>query len=79
MRCLSCFFVEFLRQNKVKSVSCLGPTPRFSYQYHEKELQARAKSCGGRWDPRQKIWRMRFKDALDMGLEERILPEKNGL
>ena len=48
-------------------------------EYHEKELQARAKSCGGRWDPRQKIWRMRFKDALDMGLEERILPEKNGL
>lgn len=48
-------------------------------EYHEEELRARAKAAGARWDPQQKIWRMRFKDALDLNLEERILPEKNSL
>lgn len=48
-------------------------------EYHEEELRNRAKSLGARWDPQKKNWRMRFKDALDLDLEDRILPEKNGI
>lgn len=48
-------------------------------EYHEQELRARAKALGARWDPEQKVWRMRFKDALDLDLQDRIPPEKNGL
>jgi hypothetical protein len=48
-------------------------------EYHEEDLRNRAKALGARWDPQQKIWRMRFKDALDLNLEDRIVPEKNSL
>jgi hypothetical protein len=47
--------------------------------YAEQDLRARAKALGARWDPEKKIWRMRFKDALDLNLQDRILPEKNSL
>ena len=48
-------------------------------EFHEQELREQAKAVGARWDPQQKIWRMRFKDALDLNIEDRILPEKNSL
>ena len=48
-------------------------------EYDEQELRERAKVCGARWDPAEKRWRMRFKDALDLGLEGRIPSKKNSL
>jgi len=45
--------------------------------FHECELREQAKAVGARWDPDQKVWRMRFKDALDLNVEDRILPEKS--
>lgn len=48
-------------------------------EFSEQELRARAKALGARWDPELKVWRMRFKDALDLNLQDRILPEKNSL
>ena len=47
--------------------------------YQEEELRTRAKALGAKWDPERKVWRMRFKDALDLDLQDRIPPEKNGL
>lgn len=47
--------------------------------FQEQELRERAKALGARWEPEQKKWRMRFKDALDLGLADRIPPQKNGL
>lgn len=48
-------------------------------EFHEQELRNQAKSRGARWDPEKKIWRMRFKDAIDLNIEDRIKPEKNSL
>lgn len=48
-------------------------------EYHEQDLRDRAKALGARWDPQKKIWRMRFKEALDLNIEDRMLPEKNSL
>jgi hypothetical protein len=47
--------------------------------FEEQELRDRAKALGARWEPEQKKWRMRFNDALDLGLQDRLPPIKNGL
>ncbi len=47
--------------------------------FQEEALRARIKALGGRWDPQNKVWKIRFKDALDLGIEDRIPPEKNSL
>ena len=48
-------------------------------EFNEQQLRNSAKARGAQWDPEQKVWRMRFKDALDLNLQDRILPEKNSL
>lgn len=45
-------------------------------EFHEQHLRDQAKALGAQWDPQNKIWRMRFKDAIDLNLEDRILPGK---
>lgn len=47
--------------------------------FNEEELRTRAKHLGARWEPQEKKWKMRFKDALDLNLQDRITPEKNSL
>ena len=44
--------------------------------YTEKALRDRLKAAGGRWDPKEKLWRVRFGSIRGDGeLEERILRE----
>lgn len=45
--------------------------------FHENELREKAKTAGARWDPGQKVWRMRYMDALDLNIEDRIQPKKS--
>ena len=42
--------------------------------YGEKELRDRLKALGGRWDPREKLWRVPFgANRGDTELEDRIV------
>lgn len=44
--------------------------------YTEKTLRDRLKAAGGRWDPEEKLWRVRFGSIRgDSELEERILKD----
>ncbi len=45
--------------------------------FQEEFLRARVKARGGKWDSQNKVWKLRYKDALDLDLQSRILPEKN--
>lgn len=45
-------------------------------EFHEIDLRNRAKAVGAQWDPQKKIWKMRFKDAIDLNIEDRIQPEE---
>lgn len=38
-----------------------------------KTLQERLKKGGARWDPRIRLWRMRYDTALALGLRRRLL------
>ena len=38
---------------------------------HEFELRDKVKRLGGRWDPYDKIWILRYKDLEVLGLEDR--------
>ncbi|MHA1252933.1 MAG: hypothetical protein ACTSRP_23295 [Candidatus Helarchaeota archaeon] len=37
----------------------------------------RVKSFGGKWDRQAKVWRFPYEAVKALGLEERIIPEKN--
>ncbi len=41
--------------------------------YNELELRERVKASGGFWDVRRKAWRLEFRKAIELGLEDRIL------
>lgn len=44
--------------------------------FTEQELRERLKAAGGRWDPAEKLWRVRFGAIRgDAELEDRILPD----
>jgi len=40
--------------------------------FHERALRDRVKASGGRWDPESKVWRMMYKDVLELDLEHRV-------
>jgi hypothetical protein len=40
----------------------------------ERDLQARIKAAGGRWDKQEGVWRIRRATAVALGLRSRILP-----
>lgn len=40
---------------------------------HERELQAKVKAAGGRWNTTAKVWRIRRATAVALGLRARIL------
>jgi hypothetical protein len=42
-------------------------------QYGEKELAQQVKSLGGRWDSREKVWKLPLKYVQILRLEERIV------
>jgi len=41
-------------------------------ELNEVELQRRVKLAGGKWFPPHKVWRLRYDQAVALGLESRI-------
>lgn len=41
--------------------------------YRESELRNRVKAAGGQWGPEKKLWRLRSREARELGLERRIV------
>ncbi|MBC9250774.1 hypothetical protein A9179_10845 [Pseudomonas alcaligenes] len=44
-------------------------------RYAETELQSLVKKAGGKWDPDNRVWLIRYGDAIRLGLKERIVQE----
>lgn len=41
----------------------------------EVEVRHQVKRAGGRWDPKRRVWELRYDRAVELGLEERIVEE----
>lgn len=41
--------------------------------YEEAELRGRVKRAGGRWNAERRVWEMRYDQAVELGLEGRIV------
>lgn len=41
----------------------------------EYELRSKVKSLGGRWEPRDKVWKLDYKSIKILGLQKRIVKE----
>ena len=41
--------------------------------FEEMESQSKAKSTGGRWNRKRRVWEMRYDRMQELGLEERIV------
>ena len=44
--------------------------------YWETELREKVKAAGGIWRPKQKLWEMRYKDVVALGLEARVVADE---
>ncbi|MEW6208251.1 MAG: hypothetical protein AB1631_07780 [Acidobacteriota bacterium] len=45
-------------------------------EWGEKDLAIRVKQAGGRWNRQKRAWEMRYDRALELGLEERVVPQE---
>ena len=83
------FFLRVPGRIKVSSfqVEARLGSPSFRYRdtdivavmipYTQKALRERLKAAGGRWDPDEKLWRVRYGSILsDAGLVERSLEDE---
>ena len=43
--------------------------------YNEVELRSRIKACGGKWDPRKKIWQLSYEKIKKLDLLKRIVDD----
>jgi hypothetical protein len=43
----------------------------------EVTLRQQIKQGGGRWDPRQQVWEVRYAQAVALGLTERIIDSES--
>jgi hypothetical protein len=41
----------------------------------EAELRAAVKAAGGRWNPEQRLWQLRYADVVRLGLQLRVVAE----
>jgi len=67
--------VEVARQEKSKNSDRI-PFNKKIYvriEYREKELRKAVKSVGASWDSEKKLWQMKYGDAYNLGLENRIV------
>lgn len=53
-----------------------GPTVDVAVRVHEKDVQARLKAAGARWDVAEQVWRIRRSTAIALGLKSRIVPRE---
>jgi hypothetical protein len=44
----------------------------------ERSLQERLRKAGARWDPRLRLWRMRYDKAVDLRIRKRIVTRPPG-
>jgi hypothetical protein len=51
-----------------------SPTVDLAIRVQERELQARLKAAGARWDQAEQVWRVRRATAVALGLRKRIVP-----
>lgn len=42
-------------------------------EYGEKKLGILLRNAGGRWDRKNKVWKLPYKEVLELGLEKRIV------
>ena len=42
-------------------------------KYGEKELGILLRNAGGHWDRKNKVWKLPYREVLDLGLESRIV------
>ena len=40
---------------------------------NEKKIQKRIKTAGGKWDPEDRLWNIRFVNAVNLGLKSRVV------
>jgi len=55
-------------QAKIKNKSVVGVRVGFK----EVELQRKVKQAGGRWNPKRRLWEIRYDRAVELGLKARI-------
>jgi len=55
---------KMIPKNKIVSVEI---------RYGEKDLGRVARAAGAVWNRKEKIWRMIYRDAVNLGLEDRII------
>jgi hypothetical protein len=53
-----------------------GPTVDLDVHPRDKELQAKLRAAGARWDKHELVWRIRRSTAVALGLKERIVPRR---
>ncbi len=51
-----------------------SPMINVALRVQERELQARLKAAGARWDITKEVWRVRRATAVALGLRKRIVP-----
>lgn len=51
-----------------------GPTVDVDIHLQEKDLQAKLKAAGARWDKVEQVWRIRRSTAIALGLKNRVVP-----
>lgn len=42
-------------------------------KYGEREIASIVKNAGGKWNRKEMVWELPYKEALSLGLEERII------
>jgi hypothetical protein len=47
-------------------------------EYGEVDLGRQVKAAGGKWNARKRVWELPYKDAVALGLTDRIVPDANG-
>lgn len=60
------------------------PRPRFSadaivqvrIDFAEVAIRERVKQAGGKWDPRRKVWTLRYAQVVALKLEDRIVEDE---
>jgi hypothetical protein len=60
------------------------PTPEYWYnpdeiigipvEYKEKEIRAKVKSAGGKWNPNRKMWELPYRKICELKLTGRVKP-----
>ena len=56
-----------------------GKTVYVCVDHGETGLRTQVKKAGTNWNPKRKVWVMPYRKVLELGLEERILGEEEGL